>query len=129
MRVISKIILAILLLLYCFLFVHFKLWEPLFDRSKISDTILASAAVIILTGLITCAIFLLTGKKQARKWFIFFNLPYLAFGLYVMQFAWTFWIFKTPTLMDRIKAIAAPLLVGVVIPIAVVLYFLKFEKK
>jgi len=129
MKVLSKAILIVLIILYCYLGVHFRLWEPFFNRSNISDMILASAGIIILAGLVASAIALIIGRKKARKWFIFFNLPYLALGLYLMHFNWNFWLFKTPTLMDRIKASTPSFLVGVALPIAVIIYYIKWEKK
>lgn len=129
MKIFSKILLFILIILYCFLFMQYKPWEPLIDRSRTVDTILASLVIIILTGLTVCALAMLFGKKGLKKWFIFFNFPYLIFGLYITQFAWTFWLFKTPTLLDKIKSSAIPFLLGVILPIAVVIYFIKWEKK
>lgn len=128
MKKTSKVILAVLVVLYCYLAVHFKPWNEFKDKPRISDIMLASAAIIILAGLIVCAAAMIFGKKQARKPFIFFNLVYLAFGLYVTHVAWTLWIFRTPTLMDRIRASVSPFLVGVVIPVAVMIYFIKREK-
>lgn len=129
MKKISKIILIILIALYCYLAVHFKPWNEFKGTPRISDIALAAAAIVILTGLIVCAALMLSGRKQVRKSFIFFNLAYMAFGLYAMQVAWTLWIFHTPTLMDRIKASAMPFLIGALIPIAAIIYFVKFEKK
>jgi len=129
MKILSKIILGILVALYCFLSVQYKPWEPLIDRSRISDTVLASLVATILIGLTVCALALICGRKGARKWFIFLNVLYLAFGLYVTQVVWTLWIFKTPTLLDRVKASVLPFLLGVILPIAVVVYFIKREKK
>ena len=129
MKKTSKVILAALVLLYCYLALHFKPWDEFKNSPRLSDILLVSAVIVILAGLIICASAMIFGKKQARKPFILFNLAYLAFGLYVTQVSWTLWIFKTPTLMDRIRAGTWPFLVGVLIPIAVIFYFLRFEKK
>jgi len=129
MKTLSKIILGVLAALYCYLFVRYRPWEALIDRSRISDTVLASLVAIVLIGLTVCALILIGGRKGARNWFIFFNVLYFAFGVYATQVAWTLWIFQTPTLLDRVKASAGPFLLGVSLPIAVVIYFFKAEKK
>ena len=129
MKKISKILLGILVVFYCYLFVRYRPWEAWIDRSRISDTVLASLVAIVLIGLVVCALALIAGRKGARKGFVIFNVLYLAFGLYVTYIAWTLWIFQKPTLFDRMKASTGPFLLGVILPIAVVIYFLKRGQK
>ena len=128
MKKLSKVILGILAALYCYLFVRNQPWEAFMDTPNIPDMVLASSVTVILTGLVVCALLLISGRKGARNWFIVLNIAYLVFGAYITQIAWTLWIFKTPTFFDRIKASAGPFLLGVVLPIAVVVHFLKAQK-
>lgn len=52
------------------------------------------------------------GLWRLRKWALVLSrcVAIAAFGVgcYLVNFAWTFWIFQTPTFMDRILAVLRP---------------------
>jgi hypothetical protein len=129
MKKLSKILFSALAMWCLFLFVRYKPWEAWIGRSSISDTLLASLVAVVLIGLAVCAVLLIIGRKGARIWFIVFNVLYLGLGAYLTMFTWNFWLWHTPTFVERVRASSGAFLLGVIMPIAVVIYFIKAEKK
>lgn len=63
--------------------------------------------VYLLLLIASCA-----GMWKSKKWALYLSwfLASVAFGFgcYMAHFAWTFWLFKEPTLMERIRAVLHP---------------------
>ncbi|HOW58864.1 MAG TPA: hypothetical protein PLO78_03960 [Candidatus Omnitrophota bacterium] len=68
----------------------------------------------ILGACVFCVLLIasLAGMWQSKKWALRLSwfLATIVFGLgcYIAQFAWTFWLFQEPTLMDRIRSVLHP---------------------
>lgn len=119
----KKIILAALIVIYIWLGWHFKPWDAVLGKPNLTDIFLAVTAVLTLAGLIISCGRMIAGSESARTFFLFFNSAFLLFGFYVSYISWTLWIFQTPTILDRIKATAAPLIIGIIMPLGLFYYF------
>ncbi len=74
------------------------------------------------------------GLWNQRKWAywlsLFIALAGLGLGLYFVHFSWTFWIFKEPSLLDRLSAVLNPrIFIFMAIPAAWLVLFIKPRTK
>jgi len=125
---VTRIVLIVLTIFYFYVLFYFLKPLELLSEKHMFDVALGMAAIITLIGLIMSGIGILLKNARAKKLFIFYNFVYLLFGLYLAYFHWSFWLFKTPTLMDRVRSATVPLLLGVILPVALILYFLRNKK-
>lgn len=120
-----KVILIVLIAIYIAIAFYFKPWESISGKSDAFENTLSIAAIITLLGVIGCCVGMLLGFNLCRKWFLFFNGVFLLFGCYVVYVYWTFWIFKPPTLIERIQSTTMPFILGVIMPLGLFFYFLR----
>jgi hypothetical protein len=83
----------------------------------------------VLDAAIFIAVFIcFAGLWRSRRWALWLSwglaAAALALGGYLVHFSWTFWIFETPTLMERILSVLHPRVsVLVIFPVAWLIYF------
>ena len=80
------------------------LWFMIADRSWgwcLGTVVYAALVIVTLIGM-------WKGKAGALYLSRVLSAILLGFGCWAVNFAWTFWIFEEPTLMDRILAVAHP---------------------
>lgn len=81
---------------------------------------------ILFSVCMICGWGLWNGKAWSWMLGLILALAALGLGIYFAHFAWTFWIFKRPTLLDRINAVVNPhVLALTTIPAIWLFYFLK----
>ena len=122
------IIITAAIAVYAMLFRYLELWKFNFKDMKSASDIFCFALIVLLYALIISGVGVISGSRIADKIFIVLNGIYLLCGLYAVYFAWTFYIFETPTLMDRIQHIRMSLAIGVVWPLLLFYYFQKKGK-
>lgn len=110
----DKFLLGLLAAYYSFLVVYYQPWK---ETWKMPDYAMMLIAVATLLGLAASCLFLVLGKKNWKGPFIVLNIVYFLFGCYVTHFAWTFWLFKEPTLMERITHTWVYFVLGVCLPV------------
>lgn len=81
---------------------------------------------IIFSICVFCGAGLWLSKLWSLRLSLLLAMTGLGLGLYFAHFAWTFWIFKQPTFLDRIIAVLNPqILVLVLVPTVWLTYFLR----
>lgn len=120
-----KLIPVALIVIYIGIALYFKPWESISRQSSAFELTLSIVAIITLLGVVGCSIGMLLGFNLCRKWFLFFNAVFLLFGCYVVYVYWTLWIFKPPTIMERMQSAIMPFILGVVMPIGLFCYYLR----
>lgn len=94
-----------------FLMGVFALWGlGLFAWVAVEDQDLQ--AILLTVPCFVAAVIAVVGLWYFKRWALWLSravaLAALAFGIYIAHFAWTFWLFQTPTLRDRILAVLRP---------------------
>lgn len=81
---------------------------------------------ILFSGVICCFVGLWHAKLWAWWLGLILAVAALALGLYFLNFAWTFWIFKEPSILDRIFAVLHPrVLIFTLFPLIWIGYFIR----
>lgn len=126
----DKVLLFILIGINSFLIYYLKLWESIVETRSLREVSLSSVvALITLIGLIICCLGMIFKKDAARRWFLLFNGVFLLFGCLMVYYAWFGYIFVTPPLLERIRYVLLPFIVGVVMPLGLFWYFLRPKGK
>ena len=80
------------------------LWYQVEDR--------AVPEILLTAPCLAAAVISFFGLWHLKRWALvlsrFVAVAAMGFGGYLVHFAWTFWIFQTPTLTDRILAVLRP---------------------
>ena len=84
----------------------------------------------IFTSIIACFL----GLWRLKRWALWLSwglaLAAFAWGCYLIHFVWTFWLFSSPTLMERIGNVLNPRVsVFVIFPILWLIYFTQPKTK
>lgn len=125
-KLIRNIVMIAAIAIYVWLFFILELWRISPTELKTGWGMLSLVVIITIFGLIISCIGMIFGKKVFEKSFIVFNILYLVFGIYMVYFAWTFYIFEIPTFLDRLAHTRNALAFGVLMPL---LLFYYLEKK
>ena len=114
---VKNIIWIIPIAIYIWLFLDLQLWQ--IDLKQLTSIWGIFSILLIgdMIGLIISCAGMMVGNKTSEKVFIILNAIYLLSGLYMVYFAWTFYIFKVPTISERIASTRNPLAFGVLMPI------------
>lgn len=102
------------------------LWATVSNREWLPTVL----AFLFLAGLAAAA----HGLWRERMWALWLGrvlaAAAFAFGVYLVHFAWTFWLFEEPTLEDRIGAVLRPQVsIFAVIPVLWLIMSFNFKKK
>lgn len=137
---ITKLILCVIIVVYLFIILHLKLWKSIMSGGKVWEIVFSIGIAITFIGLISSAFGMLFNKAIARKLFFIFNGIYLLLGCLAVYMYWHISelvsgmlsfisISGPPKFMDRIKDVAVPFLLGVVMPLGLFCYFLRPKVK
>ena len=127
----NKTLLSILVVVYAGLFLFLRPWE-IFNRNPTPiDMVYSIGAIVTLLGLIAACVLMISRKahKLARALFVVFNVTYMLIGITAVVVYWSVWFFHTPTLTDRVRVAAMPFLIGVLMPVALVVYAVVHKEK
>jgi hypothetical protein len=95
-----------------------------FSALKDNEFFWGALGAFYFAGVLLCGWWLWNRRLWALKLSWLMALLALAFGSYIAYFRWTFWLFETPTLWDRMKAVLHPMVLFFVgCPILWLLYF------
>ena len=124
----KNIVWIIPIAIYIWLFLSLQLWSIDLKRLTSGWTLFSILLIVDMIGLIISCAGMMVGNKTAEKAFRIFNGIYLACGLYLVYFAWNFYIFKVPTITERIASTRNALAFGVLMPL-VLFYYLERKLK
>ena len=79
-------------------------------------------------GIFIAVVVCFVGLWKSKRWALWFSwglaLAALVWGCYLIHFVWTFWLFASPTLSERIANVLHPRVsVFVIFPVAWLIYF------
>ncbi len=126
-KLIKNIVWIIAIAVYVWLFVSLEPWRINVKELMSGWGLFTLLIIITMPGLIVSCIGMILGKKGFGKAFVIFNGIYLVCGAYMVYFAWTFYIFKVPTLMERLASTRSSILFGILMPL-VLFYYLERTK-
>ena len=87
-----------------------------------------SFQTVLDAGIFIAIIACFVGLWKSKRWALWLSwglaVAALVWGCYLIHFVWTFWIFESPTLMERIGNVLHPRVsVFVIFPVVWLLYF------
>lgn len=126
-KLIKNIVWIAAIAVYVWLFVSLEPWRMRAKDLTSDWGIFALLGIIVIPGLVVSCVGMILGKKAFEKAFMIFNGIYLACGVYMVYFSWTFYIFKVPTLMERLASTRFSILLGILMPL-VLFYYLERTK-
>ena len=126
-NLIRNIIFTAAIAIYVWLFVSLELWRISLKELKTGWGAFDIMIILTMFGLIVSCIGIISGKKVFDKIFVMFNTIYLLSGFYMIYFAWTFYIFKVPTIAERIASTRNIMAFGVLMPL-LLFYYLERNK-
>ena len=89
---------------------------------------LISLQAVLDAGIFIAMVACFAGLWRSKRWALWLSwglaLVALVWGCYLIHFVWTFWIFSSPTLMERIGNVLHPRVsVFVIFPVVWLIYF------
>ena len=116
-NLVRNIIFMAAIAVYVWLFVSLELWRISIKEIKSGWGVFTILIIVTIFGLIVSCVGIILGKKIFERVFIMFNTIYILSGLYMIYFAWTFYIFKVPTIAERIASTRNIMAFGVLMPL------------
>ena len=108
------------------IYVFYCIWMMADEKPILWEILYAFGATVSLVSL--------WGVMKSKGWAVFLScalmLAALAFGINLVHFVWTFWIFKEPTFVDRILSALHPRVsVFIIFPVVWLAYFSRSGNK
>ena len=121
-KAVKNIVWIIPIAIYMWLFLSLQLWQIDLKQLTSGWGIFTILLIVDIVGLIISCAGMMVGNKIFEKIFVILNAIYLLSGLYMVHFAWTFYIFKVPTITERIASTRNVIAFGILMPLLLFYY-------